>query len=151
MAHGGLGRRGEDRLGQAGALGQARRDRDAADLAGRLVGLQAQARQVAASDALDRDHVELLAPDRPARPFLGDVAGGDNVIGHQVVELVEPPQGQLGEDLPLARDGRRQHDIVDADPVRGDQQDVLAVRVNVADLAGMQQFHTVTPWSDGAR
>ena len=49
----GLGRRREDRLRQAIGLDQAGRQRDAADLAGRLVVLPSRARQVAARDALD--------------------------------------------------------------------------------------------------
>jgi hypothetical protein len=67
-----------------------------------------------------------------------DVGAGDDVVRRDVRELVEPPQRHLGEDPALVRYRRRQHDVVDRDPVGGDQQEVVAVGVDVADLAGVQ-------------
>ncbi len=54
----GLGRRREDRLRKSIALAQAGRQRDPADRAAASVCLPARARQVAADDGLDRDHVD---------------------------------------------------------------------------------------------
>ena len=39
--------------------------------------------------------------------------------------------------LPLSGDRRRQHDVVDAHPVGGDQDEIVTVRVQIADLAGI--------------
>ena len=105
---------------------------------GCLVGVQAEPGEIAAGDALHREHVQAAAADRPPGPFGRHVGGGDHVVGHQARELVEPPQGELGEDLALVRDQCGQHDVVDADLVRGDKQDVVAIGVDVADLAGVQ-------------
>ena len=60
VAHLGLRGGREDRLGQLVRLAQALGQRDPADLAGALVVLPARARDVAAHDALDREHLELL-------------------------------------------------------------------------------------------
>ena len=43
--------------------------------------------------------------------------------------------------LPLSGIGRRQHDVVHADPVGRDEDQVVAVRVDVADLARVDQLH----------
>ncbi len=65
VAHLGLRARREDRLGQLLGLAQARRQLDPRDRAGRLVVLPARAGDVAAHDALDRQHLQLA--HRPAR------------------------------------------------------------------------------------
>jgi hypothetical protein len=65
------------------------------------------------------------------------------VVGDDVGEALEPPQRQLGEDFALVRNRRGQHDVVDGDPVGGDQDQIVAVGVDVADLARVQQLHGV--------
>ena len=69
---------------------------------------QGRAGQVAAGHALHRDHVQPPARHRAPRE-----PGRDRRV-HQVVrrdvgQLREPPQRQLGQDLPLVRDLRLQH------------------------------------------
>ena len=74
IAQVGLGRRGEDRRWQGVAVDQAGGQRDATDLAAGLVVEQPRAGQVATGDALDGEHVELLADNGPPGNCLGDVA-----------------------------------------------------------------------------
>ena len=86
-----LGRRREDRLRQLLGLLQARRQLDARDPAGRLVVLPARAGDVAAHDALDRQHLELLDAQRAAAQLVGHaVGGGDQVVGDDVAGEPEP-------------------------------------------------------------
>ena len=68
------------------------------------------------------------------------------MIGCDVAEPVEPPQRQLGQHAALARHGRGQHHVVDGDPVGGDEQQVIAVRVDLADLTGVNQLHLALLW-----
>ena len=62
----GLRRGREDRLGQFAGFLQPGRERDAADGLGLLIFLPARAGEVAAHDALDRQHPQLLAEHRAA-------------------------------------------------------------------------------------
>ena len=61
VAFGGFGGGREDRLGEAVRFGQSGRQVDPADLAGALVLVPPRATQVAADDALDRQHLESAA------------------------------------------------------------------------------------------
>ena len=60
-------------------------------------------------------------------------------FGHQVGELVEPPQRELGEDPALVGDLGGQHPVVGGHAVAGDHHEVARlVPVQVAHLAGVQ-------------
>jgi hypothetical protein len=135
---------GEDRFGQLRALDEPRRQRHAGDRAVLLVLLETETGEVAAGDALDGQHLQLAAPDRAPGELRGHVRRRDDVVGH-LGELLEPPQRELGEQRALVRDPGRQDDVVDRQPVRRDQDQVVAVLVDVADLAGVQQLHRVAP------
>jgi hypothetical protein len=110
---------------------------------------QSGAGQVAARHALHRHHVEPAAEHRPAAQLLlVRVQDGrhlaharrDQVAGHQVGQLLEPPHRQPGEHRALVRDGGRQHHVVRRQPVAGDQQQVLVVDgVELAHLAAGDQ------------
>ena len=113
----------------------------AGDGARSLVLLESGAGEIAARDALDLHHVQAPAPDGPPGPLGRHVGGGDDVVGDDVAEPVEPPQRQLGEDPALVGYGRGQHNVVHGDPVRRDENQVLAVGVDVTDLAGVHQCH----------
>src|SRR5688572_5057790 len=63
------------------------------------------------------------------------------MMRHDVFQLREPPQRQRCQDLSLVRDGRRQHHVKDGDPIRGDQDDVVPVTIDVAYLARVQELH----------
>src|SRR6202044_1742902 len=108
-------------------------------------------------DALDRDHVEALAADRAARPLLRHVGRGDHVVGDDVAKTVEPPQRQLGQDAALAWHRRRQDHVVDGDPAGGDEQQVVAIGVDVPYLPRVNQLHvgaspsTIGTWVIGRR
>jgi hypothetical protein len=56
------------------------------------------------------------------------------VIGKDQADEIEPVLGQLGQDLALVRDERGQDPVEGGDPVRGDDQQLVADRVDVADL-----------------
>ena len=82
--------------------------------------------EVAAGDAFDREHVQLLADHRAALDGGGDAAvdrGREHVVLH--AELVEPPQAQLGQDAALVRDLAGQDVVVGADAVAGHHQDAV--------------------------
>ena len=139
--------RREDRLGQPRALGQPGGQRYAGTAPVARYSSSPEPGQVAAGDALDRHHRQPAAADGPARPLRRTSVAGDDVVGHDVRQLLEPPQRQLGEDRALVRDRRRQHHVVHRDPVGGDQDQVGPVLVDVADLARVQQPHADSPSS----
>src|SRR5688572_16787033 len=58
-----------------------------------------------------------------------------------VFQLPEPPQRQCREDPSLVRDGGGKHHVIDGDPVGGDQDDVVPVTIDVANLARVQELH----------
>jgi RNA polymerase sigma factor (sigma-70 family) len=89
------------------AVDQPGRQPDPADGAGLLVLHQPQPGQVAAGDALYLDHLQALAAHGASGPLEWHVRAGDHVMGRDIGQLVEPPQRQLGQDLPLARDRGR--------------------------------------------
>ena len=94
-----LGRRREDRLGQLLRLGEPVGEPVAAHLAGRPVVLPARAGEVAAHDALDRQHLE--------PPALGRAAVGaqrEQVVRDQLARAREPEPGEPGQDASLVRD-----------------------------------------------
>ena len=84
-----------------------------ADLAGGLVVLPARAGDVAAHDALDRQHLQLAHGHRAAADLVGDALGRrDEWLGTMCAGLVEPEGGDAGQDAALVRDrrsGARRH------------------------------------------
>ncbi len=138
----GLGGRGEDRGGQLRAVDQALGEGEAADGAGLVVLRQARAGEVAAGHALHGDHPQRLADQGAALPVGGGAGGqlaAQDVVRGQVGELLEPPQGELGEDPALVGDLGRQHPVVGGDAVAGDHHEVARlVPVQLAHLAGVQ-------------
>ena len=127
-----LRRRREDRLGELVRLLQALGQLVPADLAARAVVLPARAGEVAAHDALDRQHLEPAALHRAAV-----VADGEHVVRDDRREEREPVAGEAGQDAALVRDLGRQDDVEGRDAVGGDEQQALVVDlVDVADLAG---------------
>ena len=85
-----LGRRGEDRLGQRGAVDQAGRQRQAADRPGGEVLGQAGPGEVAAGHALHRVHRQPAAEERATGVLRRDVRGHD-VVRHDVGEAFAGP------------------------------------------------------------
>nr|WP_030284322.1 hypothetical protein [Streptomyces catenulae] len=142
VADGRLGGRGEDRGGEFGAVDEALGERQTADRAGLPVLGEAGAGEVAAGDALDGGHVQGGADEGAARPVGGGAGGqlrGEDVVGDEVGELVEPPQGELGEDAALVGDLGGQHPVVHGDAVTGDHdQFAVGVLVEVTHLAGVK-------------
>jgi hypothetical protein len=83
--------------------------------------------QVCARHALDHHHVEPTYEHRAPgqiratseRGWVVVDIGADQMIGDDVLQLLEPPQAQLREDLALIRDCRRQHHVERAHAVAG--------------------------------
>jgi hypothetical protein len=65
--------------------------------------------------------------------------GGNEVIGHDVAEQLEPEERELSEDFAFARDAGGEHVIEGGDAVRGDEQQRFADGIKVADLAACEQ------------
>ena len=143
VAHGGLGRGGEDRLGQLLGLAQAVGQFNAADLAGALVILPAAADEVAAGDGFHRYRLELaghhgaLGVQRGVHAVgqhAGHIDAGE-VVGHQVRGLGEPEVRDLAEHFALAGDRIGKHHVEGRQTVGSDHQQVVPRR-----SAGGQPF-----------
>ena len=112
--------------------------------AGVRVFAQAAAGQVGAGYAFDWEHLEAPHEDRAPLDGGGNV-GGHDVVGHEISELVEPPERQLGQHDTLVRNGAIEHEVEGGEPVGGNEQEVVGVGgavglaggVEVADLAGV--------------
>jgi hypothetical protein len=143
----GLRRRGVDRLGQARAVDQSRGQLVAAHGAALVVLGEAGAGEVAAHDRFDLEDLEALDAQRAAGELGRHVLGGDHMVGDDVLELLEPPQAQRGQERALAGHRGRQHHVVDADAVGGDEDQVVSVGVDVADLALVNELHGYSPVS----
>jgi hypothetical protein len=139
----GLGRRREDRFGKAIGLPEAGREPDSADVAGLAVLGPSGAREVSARDALEGHDFALAHDHRTAgeqRRIRPEVLGKAVDVGFQQVVLdvgepAEPEVGELGQDLPLVGNARREDDVEGRDPVAGDEQDGVAQIIELADLA----------------
>ena len=124
MADVGLRARREDRLRQLLGLLQSARQRDAGDGAARLVVLPAGAGDVAAHDALDRQHLQAAHDERAPERLLGHAVGRrDHVVGDDLRGLLKPEDGQPGEHLALVGDRRRVDGVVRRDAVARDHQE----------------------------
>ena len=90
--------------------------------------LPARAGEVAAHDALDRQHLEPPALDRAAV-----LAQREQVVRDELARPREPERGEAGEHAALVRDLGRQDDVEGRDPVAGDEEQALLVeRVELA-------------------
>ena len=68
--------------------------------------------------------------------------GADEVVGADEGGVVEPELRELGQDLPLVRDERGQDEVEGRDPVRGDDEQLVAEIEDVADLALLEKRET---------
>src|SRR4051794_12820837 len=102
----------------------------AAYLAARAVVLPARAREVAAHDALDREHLEAAALRRAAV-----FAQRKQVVRHELARAREPEPGEAGEHASLVGDLGRQDYVEGRDAVAGDEEQALVVEcVELADF-----------------
>ncbi len=144
-----LGRRGEDRLLEARAVDETLREADAAHVAVRGILPQSPSGQVGASHTLDGQHLQPSNEDRPTSNLRRHV-GRQHVVGHDLGELLEPPQRELGEDRPFVGDRGLEDEVEGRDPVRGDEEQLVLTcpapavqrRVEVAHLAGVEVHET---------
>ena len=133
-----------DRCVEAIGFAEPVRQFDAADRTGLLVVGQPRTGQVAAGHALDGEHGERFADESPSGNLSGHI-GGHHVVADDVLQLVEPPRGQSGEDCAFVGDLGFQHEVVRGDSVGGDHQQRRGVGkrfsafgyVEVANFAGV--------------
>ena len=90
-------------------------------------------------------HPQRRGPAASVGDVLGDVVVGDDVAGG-----LEPEHRHLGQHLALVGDRGRQDDVVGRDPVGGDHDDLVAVRVHLADLSRGDQSQVVEGGAHGA-
>ncbi len=97
---------------------QSGRQFDAAHRARCFVFFPSRAREIAARHALDGEHFGAHDHHRTPAKFVGMCAnrsrvlghvGGDEVVGHDVFEEVEPEQGDLRQDAALVRNAGREY------------------------------------------
>src|SRR6202011_5311927 len=118
------------RLGEQLRLDEPARQLVPADGTRAHVVLPARAGEVAAYDALDREHLE---PPAFRRPPIG--AEGEQVIRDDRARPREPEPRQAGEHAPLVWDLGGEHDVERRDAVAGDEQQPLIVeRIELANL-----------------
>ncbi len=141
----GFGGRRVDRLRQLVALAEAFRQRDPADRAVLFVACPAGAGDVAADDALDRDHGELLHQHavpvklrcaEELRHIRG--VGRDHVVRQDVLRVIEPEFRHLGQDSAFFGDLVVEDDVKCGDAVRRDEDQVLA---DVVDFTNLSFFY----------
>ena len=130
-----LGGWGEDGFGQAIGFAEACRQLDAADGAGLLVVLPSGAGEIAADDALHGEHLGAF-DQHAATVQLAEIGlelagklcgiGGDEVVGDDVSEKVEPEERELGEDLAFVGNAAAQDVVEGGDAVGGDEEELLA-------------------------
>ena len=70
------------------------------------------------------------------------------MIRNEILQPLEPPQRHPREDLALVRDPRFEDEVVGADPVGGDHEEVALVRIEIAHLARVQ---VLSPCDNGRR
>ncbi len=126
--------------GELLGLPQALRQLDPAHGASGLVVLPAGPGDVAAHDALDREHLELLDQHRAAADLLGDVRVGHEMVRHDVLGAREPEGREAGEHHALAGDRRGVNHVVGGDAVRGDHEQAVSLLVDLPDLAGCEEL-----------
>ena len=142
VAQCGFRRRSEQWRGELAGLHQARRQRNPADLACRLVVEQSRPGQVPASHALHRKHLQLPHHQRAAQHLIGD-AGIVRWPGQVVrgVDEAEEEHAHRGQDAALVWDDAVEDVVVRGDAVGGDQQQMFVIdAVQLADLAAGQML-----------
>ena len=134
LADGFLGAGSEDRLVQLFVLAQSLGEVDPVSLraSARLMVAPQRSGQVPAHHHLHRERRE-LAHDEDAR--VGDV---EDVVGRDVLRLVEPEDGQAVEQLAFERHGR-EHPVEGAQAIGGDHHDPIAFGEVVAHLAAVER------------
>ena len=121
-----------DGLGKLGALLKSLRKLNAAHCAVLLVACPAAARDIAADDALDGEHRELLAHHAVAvKALLTEKLGhvididADHVVRDDIFGIIKPETGHLRQNGPLLHDLVLQDHIKCRDPVRRHHNELI--------------------------
>ena len=144
VADRGLRRRGEEDFVELRGVLVASAQLHAVYGAGLLVFLPARASEVAAGDAFDLDHLDLLDEHgAAAKVFLVGLELGWVLVyvrRHEVVlhaEELHPEKGKLVEDLALVGNTAGEDYVERADAVCHDHQELVAEIKDIADLAAL--------------
>ena len=139
-----FGRRREDGFRQFVAFPQPGRQFDPADCAVRLVLLPTGARDVSAGDAFHLDHVgalhehgaplQLIGKRMELRWVLREI-GCQKVSRDEVTQKIKPKNGKLRENPSLVGDAGGEHVIERRNAIGGNDQELIADAVYVADFA----------------
>ena len=152
---------GEDRLWELLAFLQAFRQLDAADFAVLLIAFPARAGDVAADDAFDRDHIELLCLHGAAFKFRSleefrHIFGvdGDHMIRHDVFREIEPELGHAVQHAAFFRDRAFQDVVKSRNAVCADHDEAVAQIIQFTNFAGFKWFvffHWYSPFGTSYR
>ena len=137
-----LGGGREDRFGQRVAFTQTFGQWNAADSASLQVLLPSGAGEIASRDALDLDHLGAAHPHGPAFELLrkpGHV-GAQEMIGHDVAQEIQPEQRHPREDASFLGDSGGENVVERRNPVRSDDQQPIAVLVDIAHFAAAAEL-----------
>ena len=72
----------------------------------------------------------------------GEVRGAEDVIGDDVFQQVEPEKRKLSEDTALIRNGCGKNDVKRGKAVGGDDEQLIAYIVDIADLPACRRSET---------
>ena len=146
--------RREDRLRQLLGFLEASRQLDAADRAVLLIACPAAARDIAADNALHRQHRELLALHAVAEELrlLEElrhvvIVHRDHVVRNDVLREVEPELRHLRQDFALLRDLVLEDVVECGDAVCRNHDDAVACIVNLTNFSGFERlilFHVLS-------
>src|ERR1019366_1401067 len=148
----GLNGGGENRLRQLVRFAQSGGQLDAADRTVGLVLLPARAGKIAAHHTLDGDHVGPHHQHRAAMQLAGIFlqlrrvlvhVGGDEVVGDDALEELEPEKRELRQHSSLLRYAGRQHIVECRDAIgRHEEQMFVTNLVKVANFSAGVEFQT---------
>src|SRR5208282_3729593 len=107
--------------------------------------LPGRTRNVAADDTLYGKHFSTLDEHGASAELVGILADsrrilvhvdGDEVVGNDVGQVIEPEQGNLAQDASLVGDARGQDVVESRNAVGGDEKQLLVANgIDVTDLA----------------
>src|SRR6266852_5312880 len=142
MAGGGFRCWRKNRLWQAVRFTQPHRQLNATDFSADSIVLPTRAGDVTAYDAFNRQRLRLSHDHGAACEFVlelvegrREIRGAEDVVGNDVLQEIEPEERELSQNAALVGDWRGKDDVEGGEPVRGDDQELVAEIVDVADFA----------------
>ncbi len=141
MAGGGLGCRRKNGFRQAIGFAQSRGQLNAADFSSDAIVFPARARNVAAHNAFNGQWLRLAHDHGTACEFVRKVVEGrrkigraEDVVWNNVPQQIKPEERELREDAAFVRDRSGKNYVESGEPVRSDDQQLVAEIIDVTDL-----------------